>query len=204
MVTVQVPVPEQPAPLQPTKKDPLFAVAVSVTAVSLAKPDEQIEPQLIPLGELVTVPEPAPDLTTVKVYEVGLIAKVAVTDLAASMVTEQEPEPEHAPPQLEKVEPIEATAVRVMEVLELKLWEQVEPQLMPLGELVTVPEPVPVLVMVRVYWGGLIVKVAVTDLAASMVTEHEPEPEHAPPQLEKVEPVEATAFKVREVPELKL
>ena len=64
MVTVQVPVPEQPAPLQPTKVDPLFAAAVSVTTVSLAKPYEQIEPQLMPLGLLVTDPLPVPFLLT--------------------------------------------------------------------------------------------------------------------------------------------
>ena len=74
---------------------------------------------MIPLGELVTVPEPLPAFVTVKVYV--LIIKLAVTDLAASMVTEQEPAPVHAPPQLVKVEPIEATAVRVTEVPELKL-----------------------------------------------------------------------------------
>ena len=41
--------------------------------------------------------------------------------MAASIVTEQEPAPVHAPPQLEKVEPEEAAAVRVTEVPELKL-----------------------------------------------------------------------------------
>ena len=35
MVTVQVPVPEQPAPLQPEKLDPPAAAAVSVTTVPL-------------------------------------------------------------------------------------------------------------------------------------------------------------------------
>ena len=41
-------------------------------------------PQLIPVGELVTVPEPVPVLFTVKVYS-GL--KVAVTVFAALILT---------------------------------------------------------------------------------------------------------------------
>ena len=40
-------------------------------------------------------------------------ANVAVTDLAALMVTEQVPVPEHAPPQPVKVEPLAGLAVRV-------------------------------------------------------------------------------------------
>ena len=78
MVTVQMPVPEQPAPPQPTKVDPLFAAAVSVTTVFLAKSYEQVEPQLMPTGELVTMPMPVPFLMTVRVRDpMGL--NVAVT-----------------------------------------------------------------------------------------------------------------------------
>jgi hypothetical protein len=77
--------------------------------------------------------------------------KVAVIDLAALMVTTQVAVPEHpSPDQPVKVEPVEATAVRVTTVLFGKLYKQVEPQLMPLGELVTVPVPVPTLVTSRV------------------------------------------------------
>ena len=99
----------------------------------------------MPLGELVTVPDPVPALVTVRVFV--LAVKVAVTDLAALMVTTQVAVPEQpSPVQPVKVEPVEATAVRVTTVLLLKLAEQVDPQLMPLGELVTVPDPVPALV----------------------------------------------------------
>jgi hypothetical protein len=71
-----------------------------------------------------------------------LRVKVAVTVVAAVIGTVQVPVPEQPPPlQLVKLEPVAAVAVRVTEVL--KLAEQVEPQLMPLGLLVTVPLPLP-------------------------------------------------------------
>ena len=57
--------PEQPPPLQPPKVDGDVGEAVSVTIVLLAKAYEQVEPQLIPAGELVTVPLPVPLLLTV-------------------------------------------------------------------------------------------------------------------------------------------
>ena len=66
-VTMQVPVPEQPPPLQPVKVEPEAADAVSVTTVLELKTDEHAEPQSIPVGLLVTVPLPAPVLLTVKV-----------------------------------------------------------------------------------------------------------------------------------------
>jgi len=66
-VTVQLPVPEQPPPLQPMKLDPVSGVAVSVTGGSLLKVAEQVAPQLIPPGLEVTVPLPVPVLPTVRV-----------------------------------------------------------------------------------------------------------------------------------------
>jgi hypothetical protein len=66
-VTVQLPVPEQPPPLQPVKADPVLGVAVSVTGGSLLYVAEQVAPQLIPLGVEVTVPLPVPVLLTVSV-----------------------------------------------------------------------------------------------------------------------------------------
>jgi hypothetical protein len=65
IVTVQDPVPEQPAPLQPLKVEPMSGEAVSVTAVPLGKLAEQVAPQVIPAGELVTVPLPVPAVPTV-------------------------------------------------------------------------------------------------------------------------------------------
>ena len=65
--TVQVPVPEQPPPLQPLKVEPAAGVAVKVTPVPLANAAEQVVPHEIPAGLLVTVPVPAPPGLTVSV-----------------------------------------------------------------------------------------------------------------------------------------
>ena len=56
ILTTQVPMPEH-APLQPAKKDPVVGTAVSITWVLFIYDSEQSEPQLIPVGLLVTVPE---------------------------------------------------------------------------------------------------------------------------------------------------
>ena len=50
----------QPVPLQPAKVEPDAGVAVRVTTVPLLKLAEQALPQLMPAGELVTVPLPVP------------------------------------------------------------------------------------------------------------------------------------------------
>ncbi len=69
-------------------------------------------PQLIPVGEELTVPLPA--LVTVRPKVLRL--KVAVTDRAASIVTIQVPVPEHAPLQPAKTESADGMAVRVTRV----------------------------------------------------------------------------------------
>ena len=65
-VTVQVPVPLQPPPLQPLKLEFPAGVAVSVICVPLETVWEHADPQLIAPSALVTVPDPAPALTTPK------------------------------------------------------------------------------------------------------------------------------------------
>jgi hypothetical protein len=60
ILTVQVPVPVQPPPLQPAKTDPEAGAAVNVTLVFFENDFEQVAPQLMPLGLLVTVPLPVP------------------------------------------------------------------------------------------------------------------------------------------------
>ena len=64
IVTTQVPVPLQPEPLQPVKVELTSGVAVSVTVVPCPKVAEHVEPQSMPAGELVTVPDPVPALLT--------------------------------------------------------------------------------------------------------------------------------------------
>jgi hypothetical protein len=66
IVTVHVPVPLHPAPLQPVKVEPVVAAAVRVTLVPVLKLVLQVAPQLIPVGEEVTVPLPVPLLVRVR------------------------------------------------------------------------------------------------------------------------------------------
>ena len=71
-VTLQVPVPEHPPPLQLEKVDPALGEAVKVTLVPELYGSEQSAPQLMPAGADVTVPEPVPDLVTVREYVIGV------------------------------------------------------------------------------------------------------------------------------------
>src|SRR5438094_943514 len=201
-VTTHVPVPEQPPPLQPLKVEPAAGVAVSVTAVPLVKLAEQVTPQLIPTGALVTVPLPVPALLTVSA-KLGTL-KVAVTVVPAETATTHVPVPEHPPPlQPVKVEPAAGAAVSVTAVPLVKLAEQVTPQVIPAGVLVTVPMPVPALQTVRTKVCDA--KVAVTVVAAETVTTHVPVPEQPPPlQPLKVEPAAGVAVSVTTVPLAKL
>jgi hypothetical protein len=71
--------------------------------------------------------------------------KVAITFLAADIVTTQVPVPEQSPDQPPKVKPAVAAAVRVTVVPLLRLAEQkVEGQFMPPTSLVTFPPPLTV------------------------------------------------------------
>jgi len=66
----------------------------------------------------VTVPAPVPDFVTVRLYTV--VAKVAVTEVAAFIVMVHVPVPEHPPPnQPVKVYPLVGDAVNVTDVPEL-------------------------------------------------------------------------------------
>ena len=77
--------------------------------------------------------------------------KLAVTDLAAVMLTVQVSVPEHPPPlQPTKLESPDGDAVSVTLVPFGKADEQVDPHVMPTGLLVIVPLPAPVLLTERV------------------------------------------------------
>ena len=149
IVTLHVPVPVQPPPLQPVNVEPAAGVAVRVTTVPLVKPVEHVAPQEIPAGALVMLPLPAPDFATVSVNED--CTNVAVTEAAAFIVTVHVPVPVHPPPlQPVKVDPAAGVAVKVTAVPLANEAEQVAPQEMPAGALETVPVPAPALVMASV------------------------------------------------------
>jgi hypothetical protein len=102
----------------------------------------QVVPQLIPAGLELTVPVPAP--AGVTVTATCLSVKVAVTDAAAFSVTAQLPVPvQPAPDHPANIEVTDGATVRVTRVPAAKLAAQVAPQLMPAGDEVTVPVPVP-------------------------------------------------------------
>ena len=143
--TAQVLVPVQPPPDQPVKIDPALAVAVRTTGLPDGKLAEQLVPQEMPAGELVTLPLPSPARITVSVTGAG--AKVALTVVAVVSVSEQDPVPAHpAPDQPMKTQPAEGVAVSATAVPAVKLAAQLDPQSIPPGVLVT--EPVPAFVTV--------------------------------------------------------
>jgi hypothetical protein len=114
IVTVQVPVPEHPAALQPAKLDPAAAEAFSVTVLPPAKLAEHrlaFEPHTMPAGVLVTSPAPLPIAATPSVKLI--CAKLAVTLCDWFTVTAQIPVPEHGPLQPVKVEKAAGVALRV-------------------------------------------------------------------------------------------
>ena len=192
--TVQVAVVPAQAPLQPAKRALAAGVAVKLTMVLLVNEVEQIPPQSMPAGELVTVPLPVPALVTVSENDGS--ENVAVTDRAALIATVQvDAVPVQLPVQPPKIEPPDAAAVSVTEVPLVYEAEHVVPQLTPTGELVTVPLPLPDLVTVRPNVGA--VKVAVTDVAVLTVTVQAPVPVQPPPlQPANVDPEAAAAVNV--------
>jgi hypothetical protein len=151
--TVQVLVCIWLQPLQLVNSDPELGVAVRVTLVPSSNAAEHELPQLMPDGELVTDPEPAPALLTVRVAVgppfVGV--KVAVTVFVAVIETVQVLACIWLQPlQLVNSDPSLGVAVRVTLAPSSNSAEHELPQLMPDGELVTDPEPSPALLTVRV------------------------------------------------------
>jgi hypothetical protein len=144
-VTTQFPIPTQPPPLQPMKEEPLAALAESVTTVPFGKVFEQVPGQMIPAGELSTVPWPVPCRDTESVGKT--LVNIAATVVFAFKVRTQVPTPVHGPLHPAKLELGSANAVRVTMVPGRKF--AIQPvgfeleQSIPGGTLVTVPVPVP-------------------------------------------------------------
>jgi hypothetical protein len=204
-VKLQLPAPLH-GPDQPPKSDPVEALAVSVTFVPAGKLVEQVLPQLIPAGLLVTVPPPLPESKTVKLSELGgRVLKSAVMEVFAFTVRLQFPAPLHGPDQPPKSEPVDALAVSVNFVPAGKLAEQVPGQLIPAGLLLTVPPPSPENKTVKPSeLGVMVLKSAVTEVFSSTVKLQLPAPLHDPDQPANSEPVDALAVSVRLVPAGKL
>src|SRR5207245_2485067 len=118
---------------------------------------------LIPAGLLVTVPLPVPAFVTVKGNVVGLVAKVAVTDCAALMVSAPLPLPVHAPVHPVPVQPVRAAAFGVSCPGRVKRSLPVALRLIAAGLLVTVPLPVPAFVTVKGKVVGLVPTFKITE-----------------------------------------
>jgi len=106
----QVPVPEQPPPLQPANVEPVEGVALSVTFVPGAYLLEHVPGHEIPAGLLLTLPEPDPPTATASE---GSVLNVAVTLRSALIVTVHFPVPEQPPLQPENVDPAAGLALSV-------------------------------------------------------------------------------------------
>jgi hypothetical protein len=129
--------------------------------------------------------------------------KFAVAFLAEDMATVQAPVPALAqsPLQPTNIDPGLAEAVSSTAVPLANEAEHVAPQLMPAGEEVTAPLPVPERATVSVCaLGPWAWKLAVTLRDADIVTVQAPVPEQSPPQPEKVDPAPGEAVSATTVP----
>jgi len=96
------------------KVEPPVGEAVSTMLLPTGKSAAQVVPQEMPLGLLVTVPVPVPDVVTVNWFVLAMVLNVA--DTLALPVTVQAPLPEQSPPQLTNDEPAAAAAFKATEV----------------------------------------------------------------------------------------
>jgi hypothetical protein len=126
-----------------------------------------------------------------QVPPVPLVLNVAVTARAAVIDNTQVPVPVHAPLQPANVESLAAAPASVTDVPLVKLALQVVPQLIPAGDEVTVPVPLPALVTLSAKLPPEVLNVAVTLRAAVIDNVQAPVPVHAPLHPAKVEPLAA-------------
>jgi hypothetical protein len=160
-VIVTVPSVQSASPVQASKIDPGAGVAASVTSWPVENGALQVSPQSIPAGLLVTVPLPVLPIVNVKVW-----VNVAMQLRAADMVTApsvQSPSPVQPP----KIEPAPGAAASVTTWPETNEALHVLPQVIADGVVVTMPVPLPVLMIDSV---NVCVNVAVQLRAADMVT----------------------------------
>jgi len=198
-VNVQAAIPVH-APDHPAKVEPAAGAAVKVTAEPLANDAEQVPPQLIPAGLLVTVPEPVPANVTVSTGSAAFTLNVAVTDVFAVRVNVQAAVPVHAPDHPAKVDPTTAVAVRVTGDPAVKFALHRLPQWIPAGELVTDTEPVPARETLSTGRAAAVLNVAVAEVFPLSETVHVPEPVQAPDQPANVDPEAGVAVRVTDVP----
>ena len=123
--------------------------------------------------------------------------KVAETAFAAFMLTMQLAVPVHAPLQPMKVEPALGLALRVTNVPAENLVEHAAPQLIPAGDEVTVPVPLPDFDTVRV---TAVSNFAEIDFGPLITSWHVPLPLQSPVHPEKIEPGFSEAVTTTEVP----
>jgi hypothetical protein len=178
-------------------EQPSCTVPVTPVPPEICSPKKAVPP-----GVVVAVVDP-PDgtVTTIPVGELN----VAVTAVAAVIVTVQVPVPSHGALHPVNVEPVAGVAVNVTCVPPAKFAEQVGIQLIPAGALVTVPAPLPASVTVS---AKLVVpppNVAVTAVAAVIVNVQVPVPSQlfAPLHPVNVDPAAGAAVNVTTVPPAK-
>src|SRR4029077_6308745 len=152
---------------------------------------------------LATLPVPLPVIFTLRVKISPILLKVAVTPVAALIVTLQVSVPEQPPPDqplnLEFV-PARGAAFSVTSLPSSYSCVQSLRQSMPLGTLVTTPAPEPALLTGSLCFVAA-PKVAVTSLAPLIVTWQVPVPEQPlPDQPVNLEPAAALAVSVTSLP----
>jgi hypothetical protein len=174
-----------------------LGLALKLTWVPMGKVALQLLPQLMPEGVLVTSPAPVPAKVMFNVAAVRL--KAAPTAALEFTVNAQEPVPVHAPDHPVNAEFVPAVAARVTWVPGLKVAVQVVPQLIPAGELVIVPRPLPESVIVSA--SGATLKAAPTDIFSLRVKVQELFPLQAPDHPANVELCAGLAVRVTCVPE---
>jgi hypothetical protein len=140
-VIVTVPVVVQ-LPDQPANVEPDAGAAVNVTVLPLLSVFEQVLPQLIPVGLLVTEPLPVPARVTVSIYVVNKL-NVAVQAMLALIVklTSGLVVLQPIPDQPAKTEPVAGAALNFTAVPLMYTSLQSLPHAIPKGELLIVPLP---------------------------------------------------------------